>query len=344
MSVTKLQIVLLVALACPFLVSVSAAQSPLVQNANPQTANSTHPNAAMPAIVQPGSSSYFDGCADNCASDCDLGNGLFGRGFIKKSDHAFDDFISPMTNPIFFEDPRALTEARAIFFNHKVPLAAGGGNVQLYALQLRARLSENVSLIATKDGYVTSNNPLVDDGWADLAVGLKFNLLRNVEAQRLLSGGFTFELPTGEASALQGNGDGELNLFMTGGRKVGCNSHWICATGLRLPMNTTDESQSWYLSNHFDTMVRRGIYLFTEMNLYHWTKSGQDGPIPGIEGLDVINLGSPNVTGNDIVTGAAGMKFKPRGNNEIGVAFEFPMTERRDIIDNRLTVDMIFRY
>jgi hypothetical protein len=44
------------------------------------------------------------------------------------------------------------------------------------------------------------------------------------------------------------------------------------------------------------------------------------------------------------VTGAAGMKFKPRRNSEIGVAFEFPLTEREDIIDNRLTVDWIVRY
>ncbi len=285
--------------------------------------------------------SYFDSsCNQSACSE----SGLFGKGLIKRSDHAFDDFISPMTNPIFFEDPRALTEARAIFMQHKVPLAAGSGDVQVYAVQLRARLSENVSLIATKDGYIKSTNPLVDDGWADLAMGLKFNLIRNVAQQRLLSGGFTFELPTGEADPLQGNGDGELNLFLNGGAQLGCNSHWVTATGFRLPMNTTDESQSIYWSNHFDYRVRRGIYLLSELNWFHWTKSGQDGPIPGIEGLDLINLGSPGVAGNDILTGAAGIKFKPGNRSEIGVAFEFPLTEREDIIDNRLTVDCIFRY
>ena len=46
-----------------------------------------------------------------------------------------------MTNPVFFEDPRTLTEARMIFFQHKVPAAAGGGDVQLYAVQLRAALA-----------------------------------------------------------------------------------------------------------------------------------------------------------------------------------------------------------
>ena len=46
-----------------------------------------------------------------------------------------------MTNPIYFEDPRTLTEARFIYFHHKVPLAAAGGDVDLFAVQLRAALT-----------------------------------------------------------------------------------------------------------------------------------------------------------------------------------------------------------
>lgn len=292
-----------------------------------------------------GQNSPCDTCGGGCeGSQCNFDCGLFSRNLIKKSDHAFDSFISPMTNPVFFEDPRNLTEARGIFMNHNVPAAAGGGDVQLYAVQLRARLSENVSLIATKDGYITSSNPLINDGWADFSAGLKFNLIRDTCNQRLLSGGFTFELPTGEADPLQGNGDGELNLFFTGGTQLGSKSHWISAGGVRLPMNSTDESSSCYLSNHVDYQIRRGVYLLAESNWYHWLGAGQDGPIPGVEGLDLFNLGSPGVAGNDIVTAALGVKLKPHGNMEVGVAYEVPLTEREDILDNRLTVDWIIRY
>lgn len=42
-----------------------------------------------------------------------------------KSVDPFDDFISPVSNPFFFEDPRNLSEVRAMFLQHKVPLAAG---------------------------------------------------------------------------------------------------------------------------------------------------------------------------------------------------------------------------
>ena len=178
--------------------------------------------------------------------------GLLGFGLIRHSDRAFDSFISPMTNPVFFEDPRALSEARTFFLRHKVPLAAGGGDVQLFAVQLRARLSDNVSLIATKDGYFSGSNALVGDGWADTAFGFKFNLLRDTQSQRLLSSGFTFEMPTGEASAQQGNGHGEFNFFMTGARKLGRCSHLIAAGGIRVPLNNTDESLSSYFSAHID--------------------------------------------------------------------------------------------
>ena len=244
----------------------------------------------------------------------------------------------------FFEDPRNVTEIRPIFMNHKVPLAAGGGDIQLYAVQLRARISENVSFIATKDGYVESTNTLVSDGWVDLAAGFKFSLLRDHCRGRLWSAGFTFDLPTGEADALQGNGDGELHLFSTTGRRIGCRGHWLSASGIRIPMNSTDESTSSYWSNHVDIRVRDRVYLLGETNWYHWLRAGQDGALVGVEGLDLINLGSPGVAGNDIVTQAFGVKLKPRRNSEVGFAFEFPLTEREDIIDNRLTVDWIVRY
>lgn len=59
---------------------------------------------------------------------------------------------------------------------------------------------------------------------------------------------------------------------------------------------------------------------------------------------DLFNLGSPGVEGNNIVTNAYGLKYKPNRNLESGVAWEFPLTERRGVLDNRLTVDLILRY
>ena len=72
-------------------------------------------------------------------------------GLIRATDPSFNNFIKPQSNPVFFEDPRNTTEANAIFINHHVPSSLGGGDVQVYAVQLRAALTENLSFIATKD-------------------------------------------------------------------------------------------------------------------------------------------------------------------------------------------------
>ena len=72
-------------------------------------------------------------------------------------------------------------------------------------------------------------------------------------------------------------------------------------------------------------------------------RAGENG-IPGVEGGDLFNFGSTGVAGNDIVTGAIGAKAKPRPWTEVGIAWEFPLTDRRDVLDNRLTADWIIRY
>ncbi len=281
---------------------------------------------------------------DNCT--CDKGRLL---GILAPTNTDYSAFISPMTNPVFFEDPRTLTEARVIFVHHTVPDRAplAGGDVNLIAAQVRAALTDRLSIIATKDGFFTFSNEIpldANDGWADIAAGLKYNLYSDPCRQRLLSAGTTFEMPVGSPRALQGNGSGEFNLFLTGGTQLGERAHFVTAAGLRLPADDVEESQVAYWSAHLDTQLRESRwYVFGETNWYHWMNSGEALPL-SIEGLDVFNFGSANVAGNDIVSGAVGFKFKPTVLNEIGVAFEVPLTDRRDVLEDRLTVDCIIRY
>lgn len=277
---------------------------------------------------------------DDC---CCEPRGLLG-GLIKPSNMSFSNFISPITNPVFFEDPRIQTEARFLFLHQKIPHAAQGGDVQLYAMQLQAALTDRLSIVADKDGFLVSNNPLLDDGWADVAVGVKYNLYADCHLQRLLSAGVSYELPVGSTRSLQGNGDGEFHLYLTGGAEFRCDWHWVSTTGFRLPADTSDESQVWYWSNHIDRRVTDSLYVLAEANWYHWMRSGTNPALAGVEGVDLINLGSTGVAGNDIVTGAVGVKYKPNVHNEIGIAYEIPLTDRRDVLDNRLTVDWIIRY
>jgi len=284
----------------------------------------------------------FSACDDGCDS-LGVKKSLFGYGVIKPSDHAFDDFISPMSNPVFFEDPRNLTEVRFIFINHNLPRALGGNSVQVYAAQFRVALTERLSLIATKDGLIYTQSPVLDSGFADVAAGLKYNFYRDPEAGRLLSAGITYEIPMGTERSLQGNGDGEFNFFLTGGTRFGNRSHWLSAVGFRQPIDRGAENAVWYWSNHYDYRLRNlPVYLFGELNWWHWASSGDMGALP--EGGDLFNLGGSGLTGNNIVSRAVGIKYKPRQNVEAGFAYEFPLTRRKGLLDDRWTADLIFRF
>ncbi len=281
-----------------------------------------------------------------CSGCCQCYGGCDDRllGVFAPSDRCFTEFISPITNPVYFENPRTLTEARLLFLHHRIPLTALGGKADVLALQVRAALTDRLSVIATKDGFISSSNPVVEDGWADINAGLKYNLWSNPSLQRLLSVGVTYELPVGSTRTLQGNGDGLFDLFVTGGMRIG-NWHVISASGLLLPVDRSAESSLWFWSNHLSRPIgQTNWHVLAELNWFHWLSSGNNGfPLP-VEGLDLFNFGANGVAGNDIVTGAFGFRYKPSDRLELGMAWEAPLTERRDIIDNRLTVDCILRY
>lgn len=305
----------------------------------------------QPSVVESGlfandSGAFCESCrAEDSSADSDDGPlRLFGD-IIEPTDLRFSDFVSPITNPVYFEDPRTVTEARFIYLRHKVPLAATGGELNLIACQLRAAITDRLSIIATKDGYATSTNPLIDDGWANVNAGLKYNLYSDVVNQRLISAGMTYLIPVGSSRTLQGNGDGIFNPFLTGGTLIGSNSHWVSTTGFWLPSSPFANSSAWFWSNHFDHRIEgTNVYLLTEFNWYHYMRSGKSFNLAPIEGGDLFNFGSVGVAGNSIVTGAIGLKYTPRDRVELGIAWEKPLTERRDVLDNRLTVDFIWRY
>ena len=298
-----------------------------------------------------------DACCTGGCTGSGISNLLGNLGnLIQPSDKCFDDFISPMSNFIFFEDPRTLTEARAIFFHHELPdqigsLGLPGGDVQLYALQLRFALSERLSVIAVKDGYIVADidggplDGLLNDGWADITAGLKYNLIRDTCRGHLLSAGFTYELPVGSQRSLQDIGDGEFHLFLTGGKRVWNGmGHYLGSVGYRLPLDSDVQSSAIHVDTHFDVKLTDNLYVFTENVWWHWTDAANTGLPLGVAGQDAFNLSSTNVSGNDLVTHSFGVKYKPKSSVEIGAAYEFPLTDFEDIIDNRLQLELILRY
>lgn len=309
------------------------------------------PVSSWAAPVAPPACSSGQNCGGGCTSDGGS-SGLCGvlTNLVQPSDRAFCNWISPISNPLFFEDPRTLSEVRVIFANHWIPQSNPvflGGQARYVAVQARVALTERLSFIANKDGYIwiDPDNPALGDsaGWADITAGLKYNLIRDPENQRILSLGTTFEIPVGANQVFQGQSGGEFNLFATGGLAITPKSHWLSTTGFRLPTDTANRNQMWYWSNHYDYNFWGRWYGVVELNWFHYMSSGSVLPV-GFGGGDLFNLGSTDVAGGNLTTVGIGARRKLWQMSELGVGYETPVSQRQDVLSSRLYVDLILRY
>lgn len=266
-----------------------------------------------------------------------------------ESDRAFDNFIGPISNPIFTKDPRALTEARLLFIQNHIPSGhpLGGGDFQVYALQVRVALTDRLSFIADKDGHAVIKTPAggKKTGWLNLAAGLKYSFIRDEERQLLVTSGFMFEPQTGEADVFQSNGRGLFTVFGTLGKEFGCKNHLLLNGGYHFPVDSNANSSLFYAQVHLDRQMFGWMYPLVELNWFHWTQGGNRGLPPALgEGDGLLNLGTTGVAGNDLVTVAAGLKAKLSRNLDAGFAYEVPISNRKDLLSNRVIAELILRY
>jgi hypothetical protein len=255
------------------------------------------------------------------------------------------DMISPVTHPTTFEDPRHSTELRPLFIYHELDdkFASGGGDIQIYALQARFKISEDLSIIATKDGIVDANpdsNIDGETGIANLAVGAKYSFFR--EENAILTGGLRYEIPLGDEDVFQGQGNGAINPFFSYGISCG-DVNLMAGTGLRVRTGGNDSS-FWDTDLHADYKIGN-FYPLLEANLVHVFNDGNRIKMAD-EGEDFFNFGADGAAGENILTMAAGARYRVTDDIDIGAAYQFPLDRSTGsrIIDWRLTVDAIFRF
>jgi hypothetical protein len=285
-----------------------------------------------------------DGLDEPCEC-CDCFNGRQRILGLLPSDHCFDRFISPLSNPFFFEDPRSLTEARGIFIDNSLPATIGGGDAQVWAGQLRGRVTDRLSIIAPRLGYLQVNQSGggAPTGFMSAPVGFKYNFIRDVERQFLVSAGMTYFVK-GSSGAFSNFGGGDFHFFLTGGAQILGRGHWLSGSGFRIPADSNWGTQLFYWSNQWDYELPGHIYPLVGVNWYHWMRSSGLGFTGPITALDLINLPASGVAGRDAVTSIVGLKWKPSGNVEVGGGYEYRLSQNADILNNRVYADVIFRY
>jgi len=276
-----------------------------------------------------------------------------------QSDNAFPMMISPVSNPFFFEDPRALTELRPVFIyegtSPRTPIFAGG-SVEYFGLQGRVAITDRLSLVLSKFGWdwINIHDPVPpafqsNNGFSDVQLGPQFTLIRNDCTGTLLALGLNFDIPTGSRKVFQDTGGLSLAPYLSFGQNF-----WKTSFGSFNFLNTTgydfsttnQRSEFFYTSFHLDYDVANlhKIYPLMELNWFYYTTGGHAEPPVGFEGRDLINFGTAGVSGHSDLSLAFGLRYKFTECVQLGAAFEFPLDGRRDLNDFRVTVDMIFRY
>lgn len=274
-----------------------------------------------------------------------------------KSDHVFDNFISPVTNPFLFEDPRSLTEFRPLFMFQKVPRSQAdfrGGEIWFFGGQARLALTDRISLVINKLGGLSINTGSTSPfdgstGFSELWLGPKYTIIRNDQTGTLLATGLQFQLPIGTRSIYQDTGTLSLMPYLSYGQNL--DFGWrigslnaLVGTGYSFSV-TAHRSDFYYLSAQLDldTFNNHRFYPLTGLNWLIYTANGKERPFFGADGRDLFNLGGL-ARGKGLLTWAIGARYKISEAAQLGAAFELPVAGPRDFFSYRFTVDFILRY
>jgi hypothetical protein len=305
---------------------------------------------------------FWSRCGDHlkhCWTDvCGAVTGTGGH-HLFQSDHEYDWFISPVSNPIFFEDPRALTELRPEFIwqhtPHSNPVFAGGNNYVLN-LQGRLALTENISFVVNKLGWtwIDPHNPVPGvlesgNGFSELHLGPKITFLRSEVSKTVAAVGLNFEIADGSSHAAQNTGNLSLSPYFSIAQNFGRFSYgsfnFMNTTGYSLGIDSR-RSDFLYASFHldYDVFDQHKWYPLIELNWTRYTFNGSERAI-NFEGNNLFNFGSMFVAGHSDLTMAAGLRYKFSEAIQAGLVGEFSLVGGSRHMDGfRLTADLIFRY
>jgi hypothetical protein len=308
------------------------------------------PPAPKPTTTARQHKSHFGDWANDVGGGGPEGNCL-------QSDHCFDYFASPVSNPFLFEDPRALTEIRPIFLFQTIPHRDSpnyhGGNAEFYGTQARIAINNEWSFVLNKLGGVSINpghDSLLpsESGLAELWLGPKWTFLRNTETGTVLAAGATFQIPAGPSRVAQDTGNFSVVPYITAAQNFGCTSYGsfnamaTAGYAIRADNQRTEYLfTSWHLD--FDVGNQHRIYPLVELNWFHYTRAGNERPY-NFEGADLFNFGSTGVAGKNNFTLATGVRYKFTEAIQTGVVFEFPVSTQHSFESFRLGFDLIFRY
>lgn len=214
-------------------------------------------------------------------------------------------------------------------------------------MQARLALTDRLGFIATKDGYadIDFGAALQDThGWANITAGLKYAVVQDPDEDYIVTTGVRYEIPLGNIDTsgvdLQGHGDGFVDLFVSGAKnweRFGIEGN----IGTNLALDNGDNTSQLHYSVHAHYGVTDRFFPLIEFNGFTPIDEG-DRVALGLDGHDVLNLGSSGV--GTTLTLAGGFRYLINENTQFGAAWENTVSDREDLFEDRLVMDLIFHF
>lgn len=257
-----------------------------------------------------------------------------------------DHTVTPVSDPMLFEDAIIRTEIRPAFGYQRIggDFVGGGGNLEVYGVQLRYALNDRFALLLTKGGYDVFNpkfGPKLE-GWANLAGGFKYAVIDDKANAFILTPGIQFEVPTGEKEIYQGKGSGIWNFFVSTEKGFG-DFHLLATAGFLIPNDDKADSTLFHYHAQFDYYACRYFKPFVMMNGYTVVKSGNNVPLT-TEGYDLVNFGSSLADGSTQITLGGGFRTGITKNVDFGMAYEKSVSSTKGLLDDRFTFDFSIHF
>jgi hypothetical protein len=278
-----------------------------------------------------------------------------------QSDHTMDFFASPVTNPFYFQDPRALTQIKPLFIwqhtSTSNPIWDGGNNFVAGftgSVAFTPWLSLVINEVAwdwldPKNGAIAGLSKA--NGFSQVELGPQVTFIRDCQTGTAAAFGLTFEIPIGSSKVMADTGTLSLRPYFSFAQHFGKfqygSFNFMNTTGYDLAVDN-DRNDFLFSSFHldFDVGDRHVFYPLVELNWIMYPYNGKARDL-GFGGGDLYNFGSYGVAGHDELTVALGFRWKPIEAVQFGLAAQMNVlsnTHGRHLDVFRLTADVIFRY
>ena len=254
-----------------------------------------------------------------------------------------DNPVHPITGPYWNEDSFIGTDVRPVFAYHNFPGEIfGGGRATVSALQLRVQITKQLQFVAYKDGWMDiKTKGYKNDGWNDIAAGLKFAFLQDSARQLYSAVGLGYEFASGDDNVLQD--DDEIRFWWSinkgfGKLHLGATVNYFLACDNGHDQFGDSNHLSWHI--HADYEVCKYFSPVFEVNGYHVLDEGD--VVTPFSGDDVLNLGGNK--NENTITAALGAEVRPCSRFAVRAAYERAINDDHDLFGHRWTFSAVIKF